>query len=224
MKKGINEIKSLDNNPREISPFMMSKLIESILVFPQMLVLRPLVLNEDNKSLGGNQRLDALRLIAGMSREEIVKSLNNQTKYRDKSDEEKCKILSYWEQWQQKPDVEVRYASSLTEDEQKEFVVKDNLHYGVDDTNLLIHNFDIGLIEDYTGEIIVDRNDNIDFSKSTEPTGDRSSPPDDTVILSCGYIAMKLSANEYTELADMVIAYQTEHGTTDGFVKFLLGL
>jgi len=56
----IKEIKFNQENPRNISDYMFKKLIQSIKDFPQMLELRPLVIDEDNVVLGGNMRLKAL--------------------------------------------------------------------------------------------------------------------------------------------------------------------
>lgn len=225
MKKNIDELHLLEGNPRQISPFMMGKLIESILVFPAMLEIRPVVVNSDMVAIGGNQRLSALMKIKDMDESEIVSAMEQQSKYRMKSDEEKAAMLEHWKEWQKEPLVEVRDASTLTESEQKEFLAKDNLHYGEDDQNILIHNFDLGLIEDYTGEIIIAHNDNVDFSKSTDDdpaqkTEGNDSPED--VILSCGIIAMKLTPDENTRLSAKLEEYKTEKGTTDGFVNFLL--
>lgn len=225
MKKNITELSVLEYNPRQISPFMMGKLIESILVFPAMLDLRPIIKNADDKSIGGNQRLTALMRIKDMTRDEIEAALQQQRKYRDKTEEEQKKLVDYWLKWQKKPVVEVRDASELTEDEQKEFLAKDNLHYGEDDQNMLIHNFDLGLIEDYTGEIIIAHNDNVDYSRSdgddTQQQGGGDETPDD-IILSCGIIAMKLNQDEFNRLSASLEEYKTDKGSTDGFINYLL--
>jgi len=61
----INSIKSNDgsyglpNNPRFIKTEKFKKLVESIKTFPEMLLIRPIVINEDNVVLGGNMRLKA---------------------------------------------------------------------------------------------------------------------------------------------------------------------
>lgn len=51
----------------------MQWLINSILVFPKMLSLRPVVINDSNMALGGNQRFNALSEISEMGIE-LVKS------------------------------------------------------------------------------------------------------------------------------------------------------
>lgn len=56
----IQDIKFNDSNPRTITQTQLDKLKKSVQEFPQMLELRPLVIDEDNVVLGGNMRLKAL--------------------------------------------------------------------------------------------------------------------------------------------------------------------
>lgn len=60
MKMNIKEIKPNGENPRYITDAKFKKLIKSIKEFPEMLEVRPLVIDEDNVVLGGNMRLKAL--------------------------------------------------------------------------------------------------------------------------------------------------------------------
>nr|DAS19125.1 MAG TPA: ParB protein [Caudoviricetes sp.] len=55
----ISEIKPNPNNPRIIKDEKFKKLVQSIKDFPEMLELRPIVLNAENIILGGNMRLKA---------------------------------------------------------------------------------------------------------------------------------------------------------------------
>ena len=55
----ITEIKSNPNNPRFIKDHKFKQLVKSIQDFPQMLELRPIVIDENNMVLGGNMRLKA---------------------------------------------------------------------------------------------------------------------------------------------------------------------
>ncbi len=57
----LTEIQSNPNNPRSIKDGQLKKLMKSIEDFPQMLDLRPIVIDEANVVLGGNMRLMALR-------------------------------------------------------------------------------------------------------------------------------------------------------------------
>ena len=55
----ISDIKSNPNNPRIIKDHKFKQLVKSIQDFPQMLELRPIVIDENNIVLGGNMRLKA---------------------------------------------------------------------------------------------------------------------------------------------------------------------
>jgi DNA modification methylase len=102
----INEIKPNPNNPRIIKDDKFKKLVKSIQDFPQMLELRPIVIDENNIVLGGNMRLKAC-IEAGLK------------------------------------DVPVKQAKELTEEQKKEFIVKDNVGYGEWDWDDLANNWDV---------------------------------------------------------------------------------
>lgn len=55
----VKEIKQTPNNPRLIKDAKFKKLIKSIKEFPQMLEIRPIVVDETMTILGGNMRLRA---------------------------------------------------------------------------------------------------------------------------------------------------------------------
>lgn len=57
----IKLIKENPKNPRSIKKDKFDKLVNSIKSFPEMLQIRPLVINQDNVVLGGNMRLKALK-------------------------------------------------------------------------------------------------------------------------------------------------------------------
>jgi DNA modification methylase len=101
----INTVKANPNNPRIIKDDKFAKLVKSINEFPQMLNLRPIVVNDDMVVLGGNMRLKACKE-AGLKEIPIIK------------------------------------ASELTEQQQKEFIVKDNVGYGEWDWDDLANNWD----------------------------------------------------------------------------------
>ena len=62
-------------NPRKISDPQLQRLVKSLLVFPEMLQLRPIVVDETNTALGGNMRYRALTAITTMSADEIRETL-----------------------------------------------------------------------------------------------------------------------------------------------------
>jgi DNA modification methylase len=108
----INTVKANPNNPRIIKDDKFAKLVKSINEFPQMLKLRPIVVNDDMVVLGGNMRLKACKE-AGLKEIPIIK------------------------------------ASELTEQQQKEFIVKDNVGYGEWDWNDLANNWDAEQLQDW---------------------------------------------------------------------------
>jgi DNA modification methylase len=55
----IDKVKPNPNNPRRISPDKLAKLTQSILDFPEMLNLRPIVVDSQGVALGGNMRRQA---------------------------------------------------------------------------------------------------------------------------------------------------------------------
>jgi hypothetical protein len=61
MNMKLSEIKPNPSNPRIIKDDKFAKLVQSIKDFPQMLELRPIVINSDNIVLGGNMRLRACK-------------------------------------------------------------------------------------------------------------------------------------------------------------------
>jgi ParB-like chromosome segregation protein Spo0J len=89
----ISDVKANPNNPRICRDEKFRKLVESIKTFPEMLKLRPIVVNDDMIVLGGNMRLKACKE-AGLKMVPIIR------------------------------------ASELTEDQQKEFIIKDNASSG----------------------------------------------------------------------------------------------
>lgn len=55
----IKEVKENPDNPRSIQKHKFTKLVNSIKEFPEMLKLRPIVVDDNNVVLGGNMRLKA---------------------------------------------------------------------------------------------------------------------------------------------------------------------
>jgi DNA modification methylase len=72
-KVKISEVKPNDSNPRIIKDDKFKKLVRSIKEFPQMLEIRPIVVDENNIVLGGNMRLKACKE-AGLKYVYIIKA------------------------------------------------------------------------------------------------------------------------------------------------------
>jgi DNA modification methylase len=99
-KININKIKLNPNNPRLIKDDKFAKLVQSIKDFPEMLEIRPIVVNDDMIILGGNMRFKACKE-AGLKEVSIIK------------------------------------VSGLSEEKQREFLIKDNVSGGEWDWQLL---------------------------------------------------------------------------------------
>ena len=145
----LSQVKVNGDNPRTITNDKLNKLINSILVFPKMLNIRPVVVDDKMVALGGNMRLNALKLIAKMSPEELGTRLATIADYLRKSEGERITIAADWEEWLQKPVVEIIKASDLTEDERKQFIIKDNVAFGTWDYDMLANSFDEDMLNDW---------------------------------------------------------------------------
>jgi len=71
-KIAISKIKLNPNNPRLIKDDKFAKLVQSIKDFPEMLEIRPIVVNDDMIILGGNMRFKACKE-AGLKEVSIIK-------------------------------------------------------------------------------------------------------------------------------------------------------
>lgn len=126
-KLKIEELKPNPNNPRIISDDKFKKLVKSIKDFPEMLELRPIVINDDNVVLGGNMRLKALKE-AGIKEVPVIK------------------------------------ASDLTEEQQNEFIIKDNVGYGDWDWSKLEEQYDDSTLLEWGLELPEFNLEGLDYS------------------------------------------------------------
>ena len=144
--RSLKEINPNDKNPRIIKNDKFLKLVDSVLWFPKMLWLRPIVLNSDDVALGGNQRYKALCYIAKLTKDKIEARLRQRT---DKSEEEIVEMIAYWCKWQESPVAPTLSADELTEEEKKEFIAKDNISHGEWDWEMLNNEWDRLQLETY---------------------------------------------------------------------------
>jgi len=112
VKKKIAQIKVNPNNPRLIKDDKFAKLVQSIKDFPEMLDIRPIVVNSDMVILGGNMRFKA------------------------------CKEAGLKE-------IPVIIADNLSEAQQREFLIKDNVSGGEWDWTLLAQEWDTEQLNDW---------------------------------------------------------------------------
>ena len=135
-----------EENPRTITTEEFQKLVKSILVFPRMLTLRPIVVDETFKVLGGNMRLKALRHITTMQDDGILAKLEEDTHL---TEAERNLAIAYWRLWQEKPTVTIVKADDLTEAQKREFIIKDNVGFGDWDTDALNNQWNTDLLKDW---------------------------------------------------------------------------
>lgn len=138
----LSQVQVNSMNPRTISDVNFQKLINSILALPKMLELRPIVVDNTMVALGGNMRYRALTAISDLSEEELKSRLFSIRDVQKKTQGEQEALLNRWQQWHDHPTAIVIKASELTEEEQREFIIKDNVGYGEWDVDSLTAQWD----------------------------------------------------------------------------------
>lgn len=138
-----------EDNPRQITREKLDRLIESLLVFPKMLELRPVVLDDNNIALGGNMRTRGLKEIRGYTTEQLTECMERQQKYNNMTPFEQGQLLEFWLAWQKKPVVPYMEANDLTDEERNEFIVKDNVGFGMWDYDMLANQYDETLLDEW---------------------------------------------------------------------------
>lgn len=116
-KVNISEVKRNPSNPRTIKDEKFRKLVKSIKDFPEMLEIRPIVVDDTMVVLGGNMRLKAC-IEAGLKEVFIIK------------------------------------ASTLTEEQKLEFIIKDNVGYGEWEWEVLTTEWDTEKLDDWGLDVL----------------------------------------------------------------------
>lgn len=155
----LSQIQVNGANPRTIKNDKFEKLIRSILILPKMLELRPIVVDNTFTVLGGNMRLRALSAIAEMSPAEINTRLGECSGYAQKTEAERDLLRSHWEKWLDRPTAHVIKASELTDAEQREFIIKDNVGYGEWDMDALANEWDTEELVDWGLDLWEDKSE-----------------------------------------------------------------
>ena len=110
------DIHANENNPRILKDDKFKKLVQSIKDFPEMLEIRPIVVNNEMMVLGGNMRLKAIQEI-GLKEIPIIK------------------------------------AENLTEEQEREFLIKDNVGFGEWDWDALANDWDYKELVDWALDV-----------------------------------------------------------------------
>jgi DNA modification methylase len=135
----INEIKLNPNNPRIIKDDKFTKLVQSIKDFPEMLDIRPIVVNQDMIILGGNMRYKACKE-AGLKEIPVI-------------------------------------VTDLTEEQQREFLIKDNTSGGEWDWEVLKNEWNLEQLDnwgmdipDFATDVVLEaEEDDFDTTPPEEP-------------------------------------------------------
>jgi hypothetical protein len=137
IKVKISEVKVNPNNPRLIKDDKFKKLVQSIKDFPEMLDIRPIVVNQDMIILGGNMRYKACKE-AGIKEIPVI-------------------------------------ITDLTEEQQREFLIKDNTSGGEWDWEVLANDWDTEKLEAWGLDLVGFDANAEDFGEDFElPDGDKA--------------------------------------------------
>lgn len=145
----LSQIQVNGANPRIIKDDKFEKLICSILVLPKMLELRPIVVDNTFVALGGNMRYRALTAISDMDEAELKSRLSEARDFQKKTAAEQDNLIEYWLRWKDKPTAHIIKATELSEEEQREFIIKDNVGYGEWDMDALANEWDAEDLDDW---------------------------------------------------------------------------
>lgn len=179
----LSQIQVNGANPRTIKNEKFEKLIRSILILPKMLELRPIVVDNTFTELGGNMRLRALTAISEMSPAEINILLGKCSGYAQKTEAERELLRSYWEKWLDKPTAFIIKASELTDEEQREFIIKDNVGYGEWDMDALANDWEANELEDWGVDVWQDNPDSADNGGSVPSSSPANSSLNDRFVV-----------------------------------------
>ena len=160
----ITEVKVNPNNPRLIKDDKFKKLVRSIKDFPEMLNIRPIVVNSDMIVLGGNMRLKA------------------------------CKEAGLKE-------VPIIVADNLTEEQQREFLIKDNTSGGEWDWEMIANEWNAEQLGDW-GLDVWEQPADVDYSILDDE--DLSEQLEDMTNGVKKAIQIEFEAEHYEEAAELV--------------------
>lgn len=174
----ISEVKANPNNPRLIKDDKFAKLVQSIKDLPQMLDIRPIVVNADMVILGGNMRFKA------------------------------CKEAGLKE-------VPIIIADNLTEEQQREFLIKDNTSGGEWDFEMLANEWDVDLLEDWGLEV---PNFATDVDYSILDDDDVSNQLEDMTNGVKKAIQIEFEAEHYDEAYELVKFWRDKQAYVGGMI------
>jgi hypothetical protein len=178
MKIKISEIKLNPNNPRLIKDDKFLKLVKSIKDFPEMLDIRPIVVNKDMVILGGNMRYKACKE-AGMKEIPII------------------------------------IADNLTEEQEREFLIKDNTSGGEWDWNMLANEWESEQLTEW-GLDVWQQAPDIDYDILKDD--DVSAELDDMVNGVKKAIQIEFEAEHYESAYELVKFWREQNAYVGGMI------
>ena len=218
MKKDVKELTINPINPRRIVIGQKRRLQQSIMLFPKMLTYRDIIVNKDNVVLVGNQRTTILKEILTSTPMDWMVILQENEKWQELTEKQRDAVIEYWKAWVENPLIEVTVAD-LSEEEEKELIIKDNNEFGefdygklqqiYDEINLVNFGFDEGLF--YNPD-----------EDETVMTKIKGSTPKKINMLTFGKNVVSVTKEEYDTLVNRYNDYVDETGVNFGFVKSLL--
>ena len=138
----LSQVKVNEANPRTIKEHKLRLLMERLIVFPKMIKLRPVVVDNAMVALGGNMRIKALNGISELSLDEIGAIAAKTKNFQRLTKAEQTALLEHWQNWLDRPTVEIARASELSDAEKQEFIIADNASFGEWDYDALANNWD----------------------------------------------------------------------------------
>ena len=174
----ISKVVPNENNPRFIKDYKFKKFVKSIQDFPEMLKLRPIVVNKDMVVLGGNMRLKACKE-AGLKEVYILK------------------------------------ANELTEQQQREFIVKDNVGFGEWDWDILANEWDNTQLKEW-GMDVWQPEEEVDYSILDDD--DLSEDLNDMTNGVKKAIQIPFELEHYEEASELVKFWRNEKAYVGGMI------
>lgn len=174
----LSQVQANSANPRSISGAQFQRLVDSLLVLPKMLELRPIVVDATMTALGGNMRYRALCAIADMSYDAIGNRLAQLPDFIKKTKPEQEALLNRWLVWRDAPTAVILRADRLTDAEAREFIIKDNVGFGEWDYDALANEWDEVELKDWGLDVWQPDDDGLDEDADLEAQEDNYSDED----------------------------------------------
>lgn len=140
----LKTIKNNPSNPRIIKNYRYKQLLNSLLEFPEMLELRPVVIDGDDICLGGSMRKSGFADIVKYTDVQLKDNIHGLNCSPEREEE----LIGMWTRHKASKTIPVERANNLSDSQKREFTLKDNAHFGDWDFDMLAN--------DYTDEPLAD--------------------------------------------------------------------